>query len=179
VPWLRKLAQQSRPSCRGSSWRHHYRAGQPQYAIQLIKCMWADFILDDPRMTNSTFIEGYSTNGDVHDTPYTNNLRISHAHGWATGPLSALMFCAAGLQMTRAVEKTWRAVPGPGGLVSMEVGFETGLGSFACNAVAGKGRMKARLRCRRGRRVVLGCSIRLATWRRRFGMLRGTPGIWW
>jgi hypothetical protein len=122
----------------------HYLAGQPQYAVQLIKRMWADFMLDDPRMTNSTFIEGYSTNGDVHDTPYRNDPRISHAHGWATGPTSALTFCAAGLQITSVVGETWRVAPGPGGLVSMEAGFETGLGSFACNVMAGKGGMKVR-----------------------------------
>jgi hypothetical protein len=93
----------------------HYLAGRPQYAIQLIKRMWADFMLDDSRMTNSTLIEGCSTNGDVHYTPYANDPRISHAHGWATGPPSALTFCAAGLQITSAAGKTWRVAPGPGG----------------------------------------------------------------
>jgi hypothetical protein len=101
--------------------------------------MWADFMLDDPRMTNSTFIEGYSTNGDLHYAPYTNDPRISHAHGWATGPTSALTFYCAGLQITSAVGKTWMIAPSLGGLTSVEAGFETSLGSFAMNVTAMNG----------------------------------------
>ena len=59
-------------------------------------------MLDDPRMTNSTFIEGYSTNGDLHYAPYTNDPRVSHAHGWSTGPTSALTFSVAGVQIVEA-----------------------------------------------------------------------------
>ena len=69
----------------------HFEAKQPQRALDLVRLMWADFMLDDPRMTNSTFIEGYSTDGSLHYAPYTNDPRISHAHGWATGPTSTLM----------------------------------------------------------------------------------------
>lgn len=118
-----------------------YQAGQPQHAVQLVKRMWADFMLDDSRMTNSTFIEGYSTNGDLHYTPYTNDPRISHAHGWATGPTSALSFCATGLQITSAVGKTWRIAPQLGGLTNVETGFETSLGSFASNVTTVLGGM--------------------------------------
>jgi hypothetical protein len=121
------------PFISGFELQAHYLAGQPQHAVQLMKRMWADFMLDDPRMTNSTFIEGYSTNGDLHYAPYTNDPRISYAHGWATGPTSALSFHAAGLQITSAVGKMWRIAPQLGGLTNVEAGFETSLGSFASN----------------------------------------------
>ena len=124
------------PFISGFELQAHYLADAPQYAVQLMKKMWADFMLDDPRMTNSTFIEGYSTNGDLHYAPYTNDPRISHAHGWATGPTSALTFYAAGLQITSALGKTWKIAPSLGGLTSVEAGFETSLGSFATNVTS-------------------------------------------
>jgi hypothetical protein len=129
------------PFISGFELQAHYLAGQPQHAVQLMKRMWADFMLDDPRMTNSTFIEGYSTNGDLHYAPYTNDPRISHAHGWATGPTSALSFYAAGLKITSAVGKTWRVAPQLGGLTNVEAGFETSLGSFASNVTTVPGGM--------------------------------------
>jgi hypothetical protein len=134
----------------GCELQAHYLAGQPQYAVQLIKRMWADFMLDDPRMTNSTFIEGYSTNGDLHYAPYTNDPRISHAHGWATGPTSALTFYAAGPQITSAVGKTWRIAPSPGELTSVEAGSETSLGSFPSNVTTGEGGIKVRFATPKG-----------------------------
>ena len=121
------------PFISGFELQAHYLAGNPSYAIDLIRLMWVDFMLEDPRMTNSTFIEGYSTNGDLHYAPYTNDPRISHAHGWATGPTSTLTFYAAGLQITSAAGKTWSVSPNLGGLTNIAAGFETPLGSFAVN----------------------------------------------
>ena len=80
------------PFISGFELQAHYIAGHPERAVKLMKLMWGDFMLEDSRMTNSTFIEGYSTNGDLHYAPYTNDPRISHAHGWSTGPTSALTF---------------------------------------------------------------------------------------
>lgn len=51
------------PFVSGFELQAHYRAGRPEAAVNLTKLMWGDFMLDDPRMTNSTFIEGYSTDG--------------------------------------------------------------------------------------------------------------------
>lgn len=96
-------------------------------------------MLDDPRMTNSTFIEGYSTNGDLHYAPYSNDPRISHAHGWATGPTSTLTFFGAGLQVTSAAGKTWRIEPQLGGLRDIEAGYQTNVGSFSSHAMALEG----------------------------------------
>jgi hypothetical protein len=114
----------------------HYLASDPNTALDLIRTMWADFMLDDPRMTNSTFIEGYSSNGNLHYAPYTNDPRVSHAHGWSTGPTSILTFYGAGLHLESALGQTWRIAPQPGSLESIEAGFRTDLGNFASSLTA-------------------------------------------
>jgi hypothetical protein len=108
----------------------HFLAGHPQRALDLMNFMWADFMLDDPRMTNSTFIEGYSTDGSLHYAPYTNDPRVSHAHGWATGPTSTLSMYVAGIQLATAEGHTWIMAPRPGNLTEVEAGYITGLGNF-------------------------------------------------
>ncbi|KAK4548537.1 hypothetical protein LTR36_009447 [Oleoguttula mirabilis] len=107
----------------------HFLAGQPEYAIDLMKFMWADFMLDDPRMTNSTFNEGYDVSGALHYPAYSDDARISHAHGWSTGPLLALTNYAAGLHVTNS--STWTVYPQPGNLTSVEAGFTTAIGTFS------------------------------------------------
>lgn len=124
------------PFISGFELQAHYIAGRPAAAVNLTKLMWGDFMLDDPRMTNSTFIEGYSTNGDLHYAPYNNDPRISHAHGWATGPTSTLTFYAAGLQVTSAAGQTWLITPQLGGLKSVEAGYKTNVGSFSSHVTA-------------------------------------------
>lgn len=108
----------------------HLLAGDPQSALQLIRRQWG-FMLDDPRMTNSTFIEGYSADGSLHYAPYTNDPRVSHAHGWSTGPTSLLSFYVAGIHLTSASGETWMMAPQPGDLVNIEAGFQTSLGTFS------------------------------------------------
>jgi hypothetical protein len=66
------------------------QSNDTQSALDLMRFMWGDFMLDDPRMTNSTFIEGYSTNGSLIYAPYPMSNRISYTHGWATGPTNVL-----------------------------------------------------------------------------------------
>jgi hypothetical protein len=124
------------PFASGFEVQAHYLAGFPERSVDLIEFMWADFMLDDPRMTNSSFIEGYSTDGALHYAPYSNDARISHAHGWATGPVSALTFFGAGLQVTGISGKTWKVQPGLGGLNRTTAGFATPLGDFAADWTA-------------------------------------------
>ncbi|KAF7114478.1 hypothetical protein CNMCM5793_008782 [Aspergillus hiratsukae] len=107
----------------------HFLADQPQRALDLMRLQWG-FMLDDPRMTQSTFIEGYSTDGSLHYAPYRNDPRISHAHGWATGPTAALTFYAAGIQLLGAAGERWVVAPQPGDLRVVEAGFRTALGMF-------------------------------------------------
>lgn len=127
------------PFATGFEVQAHFLAGFPDRAIDLIEFMWADFMLDDPRMTNSSFIEGYSTNGDLHYAPYSNDARISHAHGWATSPTSSLTFYAAGIQITSGAGKTWAVQPRLGDLKRIEAGYETSLGQFSVAWTANSG----------------------------------------
>lgn len=115
------------PFISGFELQTHLLAANATRALDLMRLEWG-FMLDDPRMTNSTFIEGYADNGDLHYAPYTNDARVSFAHGWATGPTSTLTFLVAGLQLTSAGGKTWRVEPAIGGLTTIEAGISTSLG---------------------------------------------------
>ncbi|CAD0107956.1 unnamed protein product [Aureobasidium uvarum] len=117
------------PFITGFELQAHYLAGQPQRAIDLMRFMWADFMLDDPRMTNSTYIEGYDVSGALHYPAYADDARISHSHGWSSGPVLALSTFAAGLHVLN--KTSWVAHPQPGNLTEVEAGFEVGYGSFA------------------------------------------------
>ncbi|SMR49452.1 unnamed protein product [Zymoseptoria tritici ST99CH_3D1] len=118
------------PFISGFELRAHLLAGNATSALDLIRLQWG-FMLDDPRMTNSTFIEGYSSTGELHYAPYTNDPRVSHAHGWATGPTSTLTFEVGGLKLLSAGGATWEVAPRLGGLRMVDTGFSTSLGQFA------------------------------------------------
>ncbi|GAB7354936.1 hypothetical protein MBLNU459_g5557t1 [Dothideomycetes sp. NU459] len=119
------------PFITGFELQAHFLAGHPQYAIDLMQFMWFDFMLDDPRMTNSTFNEGYDVSGALHYPAYEDDARISHAHGWSTGPIIALTNYAAGLHVINSTH--WLVHPQPGNLTAVEAGFETAFGSFTAN----------------------------------------------
>lgn len=93
-------------------------------------------MLGDPRMANSTFIEGYSADGSLHYAPYRNNPRVSHAHGWSTGPTSLLSFYVAGIHLTSSSGKTWKIFTQPGDLTEIDAGFVTALGTFSNSITA-------------------------------------------
>ncbi|OAL46544.1 Six-hairpin glycosidase [Pyrenochaeta sp. DS3sAY3a] len=118
------------PFISGFELQAHFLASNASAALALMRLQWG-FMLDDPRMTNSTFIEGYSSTGELHYAPYVNDARISHAHGWATGPTSTLTFFVAGVQLLSRGGKTWRVAPELGDLERVDAGFRTGLGLFA------------------------------------------------
>ena len=118
------------PFVSGFELEAHVKAKQPQRALDLIRFMFADFMLDDPRMTNSTFIEGYSIDGSLHYAPYADDARISHAHGWATGPTATLMNYVAGIDLIAPAGQTWQISPQAGNLTSLDAGFATKLGNF-------------------------------------------------
>ncbi|EIN05956.1 bacterial alpha-L-rhamnosidase domain-containing protein [Punctularia strigosozonata HHB-11173 SS5] len=120
------------PFISGFELQAHILSGNASAALDLMRLEWG-FMLDDPRMTNSTFIEGYSSTGALHYAPYTNDPRVSHAHGWSTGPTSTLTFMVAGIQLTSAGGRTWLIKPTLGDLTRAEAGFKTSLGSFSVN----------------------------------------------
>ena len=88
-------------------------------------------------MTNSTFNEGYDVSGALHYPAYADDARISHAHGWSTGPLLALTNYAAGLHVLNS--STWLVQPQPGNLTSVEAGFTTAIGTFSATYSSGNG----------------------------------------
>ncbi|KAJ0365028.1 hypothetical protein COL26b_012240 [Colletotrichum chrysophilum] len=118
------------PFATGFELQAHYMAGHPDYAVDLMEFMWADYMLDNPLMTNSTFIEGFATDGTPLYPVYDYNPRVSHAHGWSTAPTSLLTFHAGGLTMTSAVGRTWKVAPALGGLKAVQASYETPLGTF-------------------------------------------------
>ncbi|KAI0427036.1 alpha-L-rhamnosidase [Xylaria sp. FL1042] len=119
------------PFATGFELRAHFMAGHSDYALDLMEFMWADYMLDNPNMTNSTFIEGFGHDGTPLYPVYNNDPRVSHAHGWSTAPTSMLTFFAGGLTMTSAAGKTWKVSPALGGLKTVEASYKTPLGSFA------------------------------------------------
>ena len=64
---------------------------------------------------------------------YSDGAYTSHAHGWSTGPTSALTFYLVGLQPTGPQGQTWQVAPQLSGLPSAQGSFETGLGTFAAS----------------------------------------------
>ena len=124
------------PFISGFELQTHLLAENTTAALELMRLQWG-FMLDDPRMTNSTFIEGYSATGELHYAPYINDARISHAHGWATGPTSSLTFYVAGVQLLSAGGKTWRIAPSLGDLKIADAGFSTDLGFFSAKTQIG------------------------------------------
>ncbi|KAH7139398.1 Six-hairpin glycosidase-like protein [Dendryphion nanum] len=128
------------PFISGFELQAHFLAENATAALDLMRLQWG-FMLDDPRMTNSTFIEGYSTTGELHYAPYLNDARISHAHGWATGPTSSLTFYVAGIQLLSAGGKTWKIAPSLGDLKYAEAGFSTRLGFYSAKTQVNDGEL--------------------------------------
>lgn len=78
-----------------------------------------------PASTDPYFISYRSYRGYNYDPAYT-----SHAHGWSSGPTSALTFYVLGLTVTSVQGRTWAVAPHLSGLPAAQGGFTTGLGWF-------------------------------------------------
>lgn len=111
----------------------HLESGQTQRALDLVRTCWGWYHAN-PNGTGSTVIEGYLTNGSFsyrssrgydYDASY-----VSHAHGWSSGPTSALTEYVLGLAVTARVGSEWRFAPQFGDLSHAEGGFVTSLGKF-------------------------------------------------
>lgn len=78
------------------------------------------------------YYQGYND-----DPSYT-----SHAHGWSSGPTSALTYYVLGLTVTAPQGKTWSFAPHTSGLSAAEGGFETPLGWFGAKwwSLSGSGK---------------------------------------
>lgn len=111
----------------------HLTVGEAGRALDLIRRSWG-WYANHPNGTNSTVIEGYLVNGTFgyrssrgygYDASY-----VSHAHGWSSGPTSALTEYIVGLVVTEPEGRKWRIAPQFADLKYAEAGFMTGLGKF-------------------------------------------------
>ena len=73
----------------------HLEAGDTTQALDLMRREWG-YMLNSPLGTGSTFWEGYLANGQLG----YGGAYMSNAHGWATGPTSALTFYVLGIRPT-------------------------------------------------------------------------------
>lgn len=137
------------PFISGFELQTHFLAHNATAGLELMRLQWG-FMLDDPRMTNSTFIEGYSTTGELHYAPYLNDARISHAHGWATGPTASLTNHVAGLQLVSKGGEKWSVKPQMGDLKRVHAGFRTDLGLFEVKVEVGDGGLEMEIEAPEG-----------------------------
>ncbi len=103
----------------------HLEAGDTTRALELVRREWG-YMLDSPIGTGSTFWEGYLADG----RPGYGGAYMSLAHGWATGPTSALTFSVLGIR-PRSVGGGYVIRPQPGDLTSAEGSLKTPLGDIA------------------------------------------------
>lgn len=112
----------------------HLTIGETERALDLIRRSWG-WYANHPNGTGSTVIEGYLVNGTFgyrssrgygYDPSY-----VSHAHGWSSGPTSALTEYIVGLSVTGPGGRTWSLMPQFGDLKFAEAGFMTEIGKFA------------------------------------------------
>jgi hypothetical protein len=111
----------------------HFTIGEAARALDLIRRSWG-WYANHRNGTASTVIEGYRTNGTFgyrsergygFDPSY-----VSHAHGWSSGPTSALTEFVVGLRVTAPAGREWELKPLFGDLRRAEAGFMTGLGKL-------------------------------------------------
>jgi hypothetical protein len=91
----------------------HFAANEDQAGLDLIRLEWG-YMLDAAIGTKSTFWEGYLADGSF-DYPDQGSF-MSAAHGWATGPTSALTYFVLGLSPELSANSSYRFIPHPGDL---------------------------------------------------------------
>ncbi|PFH50188.1 glycoside hydrolase family 78 protein [Amanita thiersii Skay4041] len=127
------------PFISGFELQAHFIAGNDDVALDLMRRTWG-YMLYTELSVQSTLLEGFTGNGSLayryyrgynNDPAYT-----SHAHGWSSGPTSALTFYVLGLTVTSPEGRTWQVAPHlEGGVDGAEGGFSTGLGWFGAKWV--------------------------------------------
>ncbi|WP_329456465.1 alpha-L-rhamnosidase-related protein [Streptomyces sp. NBC_01497] len=111
----------------------HFAAGRDATALELIRREWG-YMLTAPQGTASTFWEGYRTDG----TSDYGGSYMSAAHGWSTGPTSALTYRLLGIAPAEDGGAGHTVVPHPGGLTSAEGRLSTADGVIDASWVAGR-----------------------------------------
>lgn len=90
----------------------NFVAGYDKRALDLMRMTWG-YMLTAPQGTNSTFWERLNPDGSFDSF-------TSLAHGWSTGPTSALTFYVLGLQPDTVSGQTYHVIPHPGDLTYAE-----------------------------------------------------------
>ncbi|KAK7046114.1 hypothetical protein VNI00_007117 [Paramarasmius palmivorus] len=115
----------------------HFEANQNARALDLLHRTWG-YMLYTNISVQSTLLEGFTVNGSLsyrsyrgynYDPAYT-----SHAHGWSSGPTSALTNYVLGLRVDEPMGRRWTVHPHPFSDEdedAAEGGFETPLGWFS------------------------------------------------
>lgn len=97
----------------------HFVAGDDINGLALIRREWG-YMLDAPIGTGSTFWEGYNADGSLgYNAGFTGappGIYTSLAHGWATGPTSALTNDVLGIAPVTFGGATYQVVPHHGDL---------------------------------------------------------------
>ncbi|SEF68124.1 alpha-L-rhamnosidase [Actinacidiphila yanglinensis] len=107
-----KSATSVHPFPGGMEVHAHFAAGRDGTALDLIRREWG-YMLNAPQGTASTFWEGYRTDGS---SDYSGSY-MSAAHGWSTGPTSALTFRLLGIAPDdEGGTGGYRVAPHPGGV---------------------------------------------------------------
>ena len=103
-------------------------------ALELLRTLWG-WVINNPDSTESTLLEGYLFNGSFSyrsDRGYSyDESYVSHAHGWSSGPTSALSHSVLGLDVVSPAGGAWKLAPQRGDLMFAEGGFTTILGKFS------------------------------------------------
>ena len=85
-------------------------------ALNLIRRQWG-FMFNHPTRSTKTFWEGFGADGGSGGyAPWF----MSYAHGWSTGPTSALTFFTLGISPTAAKGVQYSVIPHPGDLTHVE-----------------------------------------------------------
>lgn len=102
----------------------HLAASDTTQALDLMRREWG-YMLNSPLGTGSTFWEGYLANGQFG----YGGAYMSNAHGWATGPTSALTFDVLGIQPT-TIQGGYDIAPQTGDLGSAQGSLKTPFGDI-------------------------------------------------
>jgi Trehalase len=101
----------------------HFTAGDDSNGLALIRTEWG-YMLNAAIGTGSTFWEGYNKDGSLaYNAGYTGapaGIYTSLAHGWATGPTSALTNYVLGIAPDTAGGATYHVIPHHGDLTQVQ-----------------------------------------------------------
>lgn len=134
-PHCPELPQNVSPFISSIELEGHFQVGRPDRALELMRTSWG-WYHNHANGTGSTVIEGYLINGTFGyrgDRGYRyDESYVSHAHGWSSGPTSALTEYMVGLRVTSPRGHEWSLKPATfSELSKAEAGFTTSLGKFS------------------------------------------------